>query len=169
MPYIIEDEELERNNINLTENLLEGNLIEEKNEFLAYILKLGPTLLEKSINVIEELALSNEPGIGSNSWVFSGALTETGKPILSNDMHLGVQMPSIWYEIHLECELENNEKIYNASGFSFAGIPGIINGHNDYIAWGDTNLGSDVQDLYMWKRLIHIILMSIYTMVNGRV
>lgn len=88
-------------------------------------------------------------GIGSNSWAISGELTSTGEPLLANDPHLGVQMPSIWYEIGLHCAPQGEACPYNLTGFSFAGDPGVIIGHNDRIAWGFTNLGPDVQDLYI--------------------
>ena len=89
--------------------------------------------------------------IGSNNWVISGQLTATGMPLLANDPHLGVQMPSIWYEIGLHCVNQNDACPYNVTGFSFAGAPGVIIGHNDQIAWGFTNVGPDVQDLYIEK------------------
>lgn len=90
-------------------------------------------------------------GIGSNNWVISGALTATGKPILANDPHLGVQMPSIWHQVGLHCEPRTADCDYDVTGFSFAGVPGIILGHNDRIAWGFTNVGPDVQDLFIEK------------------
>ncbi len=89
--------------------------------------------------------------IGSNNWVISGQLTTTGMPLLANDPHLGVQMPSIWYEIGLHCVNQNANCPYNVTGFSFAGAPGVIIGHNDRIAWGFTNVGPDVQDLFIEK------------------
>ena len=90
-------------------------------------------------------------GIGSNNWVVSGALTGTGKPLLANDPHLGQQMPSIWYQVGLHCEPKTADCGYDVTGFSFAGVPGIIIGHNDRIAWGFTNVGPDVQDLFIEK------------------
>ncbi|MBC8446336.1 MAG: penicillin acylase family protein, partial [Chloroflexi bacterium] len=90
-----------------------------------------------------------EEGIGSNSWVIAGNRTETGMPLLANDPHLGIQMPSIWYEIGLHCEPVGPECPYNVVGASFASTPGVIIGHNDHIAWGVTNLGPDVQDLFI--------------------
>jgi penicillin amidase len=87
---------------------------------------------------------TNGPQIGSNSWVLGGARTTTGKPILANDPHLGPTMPSIWYQIGLHCACG-----YNAAGFSFSGVPGVVIGHNDRVAWGFTNLGPDVTDLYL--------------------
>jgi penicillin amidase len=82
-------------------------------------------------------------GQGSNQWVVDGSRTETGKPLLANDPHLAVSLPSIWYECHL-----------NAPGIGVAGValpfsPGVIIGHNDRIAWGFTNTEGDVQDLYL--------------------
>jgi penicillin G amidase len=88
-------------------------------------------------------------GIGSNSWAISGSRTATGMPLLANDPHLGIQMPSIWYQAHLECKPITDACPYNVAGFTFAGVPGIIIGHNDRIAWGFTNIGPDVMDLYI--------------------
>jgi len=89
--------------------------------------------------------------IGSNSWVISGKKTDTGKPLLANDPHLGIQMPSIWYEIGLHCVSNDADCPQDLVGFSFAGVPGIVIGHNARIAWGFTNVGPDVQDLYIEK------------------
>jgi penicillin G amidase len=83
---------------------------------------------------------------GSNNWVVSGDKTESGKPLLADDPHLSLGTPSIWYQMHLE------SPEVNVSGVIFAGIPGIILGHNEQIAWGVTNTGPDVQDLYIEKR-----------------
>lgn len=83
---------------------------------------------------------------GSNNWVVSGEKTASGYPILADDPHLSLATPSIWYQMHLEAP------DLNVSGVIFAGIPGIILGHNDQIAWGVTNTGPDVQDLYIEKR-----------------
>lgn len=83
---------------------------------------------------------------GSNNWVVSGTKTASGKPILADDPHLSLSTPSIWYQMHLEAPT------VNVSGVIFAGIPGIILGHNEQIAWGVTNTGPDVQDLYIEKR-----------------
>lgn len=80
---------------------------------------------------------------GSNNWVVSGDKTKSGLPLLADDPHLGLSTPSIWYQMHLQSPEQN------VSGVIFAGIPGIILGHNDEIAWGVTNVGPDVQDLYI--------------------
>jgi penicillin G amidase len=89
--------------------------------------------------------------IGSNSWVISGTLTATGKPILANDPHLGSQIPSIWYQIGLHCQPRTDTCPFEVAGFSFAGVPGVVIGHNDRVAWGFTNNGPDVMDLYIEK------------------
>ncbi|HET9908082.1 MAG TPA: penicillin acylase family protein, partial [Anaerolineales bacterium] len=88
-------------------------------------------------------------GIGSNSWAISGSRTSTGLPLLANDPHLSIQMPSIWYQAHLECKPVSEACPYNVAGFTFAGVPGVIIGHNQRIAWGLTNVGPDVMDLYI--------------------
>lgn len=80
---------------------------------------------------------------GSNNWVLSGDLTQSGKPLLADDPHLGLSTPSVWYQMHLQSPEQN------VSGVIFAGIPGIILGHNEEIAWGVTNVNPDVQDLYI--------------------
>ena len=81
----------------------------------------------------------------SNNWVVDGTMTTTGLPILCNDPHLGQAAPSIWYECHLVAG------DIDAIGASFPGTPGIVIGHNQYIAWGVTNAPSDIEDLYIEK------------------
>ncbi|MGC2698005.1 MAG: penicillin acylase family protein [Candidatus Angelobacter sp.] len=80
---------------------------------------------------------------GSNNWVVSGAHTVSGKPLLSNDMHLPHRVPSVWYELQL------HSGDFNIEGFSLPGLPFISVGHNQRIAWGFTNLNPDVQDLFI--------------------
>jgi len=101
--------------------------------------------------LIDDLLGPRTAEIGSNNWVVSGDLTASGKPLLANDMHLAIQMPSIWYEVGLHCMEKTPTCPYDVTGFSFAGAPGVIVGHNDRIAWGVTNVGPDVQDLYIEK------------------
>jgi penicillin amidase len=108
------------------------------------------SLLTNIKNVTSVMGPSSSE-IGSNNWVISGSRTATGKPFLANDMHLSEQMPSIWYEIGLHCTPKGPNCPYNVVGFSFAGVPGVIVGHNDRIAWGFTNVGPDVLDLYIEK------------------
>jgi len=81
--------------------------------------------------------------LGSNNWVVSGDHTATGKPLLANDTHLELSVPSIWYQMHLTCPG------WNVQGFSLPGAPLVVIGHNDRIAWGFTNNGASVQDLYI--------------------
>ncbi|WP_375507224.1 penicillin acylase family protein, partial [uncultured Nostoc sp.] len=107
--------------------------------------------ITKPMMALEELIGPTGIGIGSNNWVISGQRTVTGKPILANDPHLGVQIPSIWYEVGLHCTPKSAECPYNVTGFSFAGMIGVIIGHSDRIAWGVTNVQSDVMDLYIEK------------------
>jgi len=87
------------------------------------------------------------PG-GSNNWVVSGAHTVSGKPLLSNDMHLQQQMPSLWYEAQLEITGSSSTPL-DVAGFTLPGLPLVLVGHNQRIAWGVTNLGADVEDLFI--------------------
>jgi penicillin amidase len=89
--------------------------------------------------------------VGSNNWTISGKRTTTGKPLLANDPHLGIQMPSIWYFNSLHCQPVSAECPYDVTGASFVGMPGVVIGHNARIAWGVTNVGPDVQDLFLEK------------------
>jgi penicillin G amidase len=83
------------------------------------------------------------PVNGSNDWVVSGAHTVTGKPLLSNDMHLGHQMPNLWYEAHLHAG------DFDVAGVTLPGMPYVVVGHNQRIAWGFTNVGPTVTDVYI--------------------
>jgi len=89
------------------------------------------------------------PGVGSNNWVVGPAKSATGKALLANDPHLGVQMPSIWYMNALHCRVVSIACPYDVAGVSFPSAPGIVLGHNARIAWGVTNTGPDVQDLFV--------------------
>lgn len=80
---------------------------------------------------------------GSNNWVIAGSRTATGKPILADDPHLGTSIPSIWYLAELQGDT------LHAIGSTFPGLPAIVIGHNERVAWGVTNVGPDVQDLYI--------------------
>jgi penicillin amidase len=80
---------------------------------------------------------------GSNGWVVGGERTASGKPLLANDTHLNLALPSVWYEAHLE------GGDYRVTGATFPGLPGVLVGHNERIAWGVTNGLIDVQDLYI--------------------
>ena len=93
----------------------------------------------------------NGQGIGSNSWVVAGKNTITGKPLLANDPHLEASLPSVWYQMGLHCRAISSKCQYDVSGYTFAGMPGVVIGHNQNIAWGMTNSGVDVTDLYLEK------------------
>ena len=92
---------------------------------------------------IEGLPVEDPAVNGSNDWVVSGAHTVTGKPLLSNDMHLGHQMPNLWYEAHL------HSGALDVAGVTLPGMPYVIVGHNQRIAWGFTNVGPTVTDVYI--------------------
>jgi penicillin amidase len=91
---------------------------------------------------LEMVGLYAEQLAASNNWVISGKNTADGKPILANDPHLAPTAPGIWYLAHL------SSPTLRVSGVAIPGVPGIILGHNENIAWGATNVGPDVQDLY---------------------
>jgi len=84
-------------------------------------------------------------GNGSNNWVVGGSKTKSGKPILCNDPHLGLNLPSLWFEVQI------STPTHNTYGASFPGSPAVIIGFNDSIAWGVTNAGRDVIDYYDLK------------------
>jgi penicillin amidase len=88
------------------------------------------------------LGLNAEDLAASNNWVVSGKRTASGKPLLANDPHLPPSAPSIWYMVHLSAPG------LRVAGVTAAGAPGVIIGHNERVAWGLTNLGPDVQDVY---------------------
>ncbi len=113
----------------------------------------GPSILAGlSSSSVEELLtldsfLQDQLGlrgidVGSNNWVVSGKWTASGLPLLANDPHLGTRIPSIWYLVELQ------GPTLHVTGATFPGLPGVPIGHNDQIAWGVTNMGPDVQDLY---------------------
>jgi penicillin amidase len=82
---------------------------------------------------------------GSNNWVVAGKHTASGKPLLSNDMHLGLTVPNIWFMADLSAPG------FHAAGVTLPGVPFVIAGHNEHVAWGFTALMGDVQDLYIEK------------------
>ncbi len=87
------------------------------------------------------------PGVGSNSFAVTGEHSATGGALLANDPHLAPSLPGIWYQMNLQCRQVNAGCPYSVGGFTFSGVPGVIIGHNDNIAWGFTNNGADVADL----------------------
>ncbi|WP_406394472.1 penicillin acylase family protein [Streptomyces sp. NBC_00887] len=107
--------------------------------------------LSETLDEIPALLGPNGSGIGSNSWVVSGKYTTTDKPLLANDPHLAPQLPSLWYQMGLHCRVPSETCRYDTAGYTFSGMPGVIIGHNADIAWGFTNLGADVTDLFLEK------------------
>ncbi|MFZ0807641.1 MAG: penicillin acylase family protein, partial [Candidatus Sulfotelmatobacter sp.] len=98
---------------------------------------------EVQAEVQEDVLGLDRPVNGSNNWVVSGAHTTTGKPLLCDDPHLGHQMPNLWYEAHLRAgEMD-------VAGATLPGVPFVIIGHNQKIAWGFTNVGPTVTDVYI--------------------
>ncbi|HYP06299.1 MAG TPA: penicillin acylase family protein [Bryobacteraceae bacterium] len=97
------------------------------------------------VNQIFPVRSGAEEAPGSNGWVISGKRSTTGKPILANDPHLQYTFPATWYMAHLQAP------DLNVEGVTVPGLPGIVIGHNERIAWGITNLGFDVQDWYQEK------------------
>lgn len=93
--------------------------------------------------------LGRGDGVGSNSWVVSGEHSATGSPLLANDPHLGISQPGIWAQVGLHCREITDDCTLQTSGFGFSGVPGVVIGHNADIAWGFTNLGPDVTDLFL--------------------
>lgn len=100
--------------------------------------------LKNGLVTAEEYSKAN-PENGSNNWAVAGSKTKTGAPILCNDPHLGLNLPSIWYEMQI------STPNFNAYGASFPGAPSIIIGYNDSCAFGFTNGGRDVRDYYEIK------------------
>ena len=94
---------------------------------------------------LERIGLNTDALAASNNWVISGSRTTTGKPLLADDPHLRASAPSIWHMVHLSAPG------VRVAGVTSPGVPGVIIGHNDRIAWGFTNVGPDVQDLYIEK------------------
>lgn len=111
----------------------------------------GKTALRQAQEALDAVPalLGRGNGIGSNSWVVSGTHTTTGKPLLADDPHLAASLPSVWYQTGLHCRTLSSTCPFEVSGFTFAGMPGVIIGHNSKIAWGFTNLAPDVTDFYL--------------------
>jgi penicillin G amidase len=106
------------------------------------------TAADQAVNSLPDLVGSTD-GIGSNSWVVGGELTASGVPLLANDPHLQVSMPGVWTQVGLHCTKVSASCPFDVAGFGFAGMPGVVIGHNARIAWGLTNLYPDVTDFYL--------------------
>ena len=107
-------------------------------DFSALYRQLAP-----AAQALLEISPPTEEAVGSNNWVVSGALSETGKPLLANDPHLGLQAPSLWYLAHVATPSGNTV------GGTLPGLPFIVLGRNDSLAWSMTTTNSDTQDLFV--------------------
>jgi penicillin amidase len=94
---------------------------------------------------LQQVFLKPDEGNGSNNWAVSGSKTKSGKPILCNDPHLGLNLPALWFEMQI------STPSFNAYGATFPGAPSVIIGFNDSCAWGFTNAMRDVRDYYEIK------------------
>lgn len=122
--------------------IVPGNFVGEP------LVKLYPPVIYDSINFSNnEVVPASKPDKdnGSNNWAVSGSKTRSGAPILCNDPHLGLNLPSLWFEMQI------STPNFNSYGVTFPGSPSIIIGFNDSIAWGVTNGGRDVRDYYEIK------------------
>jgi len=96
----------------------------------------------KKVDFLFPVRTGDEISMGSNAWAISGARTASGKPLLANDPHLQTAVPGLWYQVHLKTPQ------VDVAGVQLPGLPGVLIGHNQRIAWGMTILHYDVQDLY---------------------
>jgi penicillin G amidase len=103
---------------------------------------------DKAVSAIPRV-LGGGEGIGSNSWVVGGDLTASGLPLLANDPHLKVSMPGVWTQVGLHCNAVSPSCPFDVTGFGFAGMPGVVIGHNARISWGLSNMKPDVTDFYL--------------------
>jgi penicillin amidase len=106
--------------------------------------------LDSGLRTLPQL-IGHGAGVGSNSWVVDGRHSSTGAPLLANDPHLGISLPGVWYQMGLHCNRITAACPFDVTGFTFSGLPGVVIGHNQQVAWGFTNLGPDVSDLYLEK------------------
>ncbi|KGM10729.1 penicillin acylase family protein [Cellulomonas bogoriensis] len=105
---------------------------------------------ERALDALPTLVAQGE-GRGSNSWVVSGEHTASGSPILAADPHLALSAPGVWTQMGLHCREAGEQCPFEVSGFTFAGFPGVIVGHNADLAWGLSNLGADVTDFFLHR------------------
>lgn len=107
-------------------------------------------LLEVAAGLRHTIALATGGAnlAGSNGFVVAPSLSATHAALLANDPHLGISMPSLWFLVGLHCQPVGSQCPYDMAGAGFPGVPGIVLGHNQSVAWGLTNVGPDVQDLF---------------------
>ncbi len=143
-PVIIPSEELD-----YLEDVEESVVAEIGADEFQYLLDLRKVLSDAEVvpPLLADMGFFSSGG--SNSFAISGENTTTGTPLLANDPHMGVNMPALWYEIGMHCVEKNEDCIYDFRGFSLPGVPGILIGHNDRIAWGLTNAAFDAEDVFI--------------------
>jgi penicillin amidase len=129
--------------VDLTSALSNSSLSDARDSSSSSSAPSAEEILPSVRNFLRESGSEIRHGLGSNNWVVSGAHTASGKPLLANDTHLELSVPPIWYELHLTAPG------WNVKGLTLPGAPMVVIGHNDKIAWGFTNNGADVQDLYI--------------------
>ncbi len=128
----------------------------EPPEPAARVVPTGPQLaalraVHRVVDRVPDLLGAHGSGLGSNSWVVGGQHTKSGLPLLANDPHLGPTLPSVWTQMGLHCTTVGADCPFDVAGFTFSGVPGVVIGHNQDIAWGFTNMAPDVTDLYLEK------------------
>lgn len=121
-----------------------GTIYEKQKVFPVAPANVDTAYLNKHDLAVNEYS-KPDPENGSNNWAVSGSKTKSGAPILCNDPHLGLNLPSLWYEVQI------STPTFNAYGVSFPGAPGVVIGYNDSCAFGFTNGGRDVRDYYEIK------------------
>jgi len=131
--------------VDYTSEVVRGNLVQRVgSEKALEILEEEIISLPPELKNLSQFEISTSPEFqGSNNWVISGDKTDSKKPLLANDPHLEINIPPIWFEIHLK------SPAMDVMGVSLPGAPFVIIGHNESIAWGTTNSAADVQDLYI--------------------
>ncbi len=128
----------------------------EPSQSAARVVPTGPQLaalraVHQVVDRVPDLLGPHGSGLGSNSWVVGGQFTRSGLPLLANDPHLGPTLPSVWTQMGLHCTTVGPDCPFDVAGFTFSGVPGVVVGHNQDIAWGFTNMAPDVTDLYLEK------------------
>ena len=118
-------------------------------DFAAFYRGLGALktsgLADQAGALVAHAPMKPEEGMGSNNWVLGGSRSETGKPLLANDPHLTLEAPALWYFAHLSTK----DGALNAIGATLPGVPGVVLGRNQHIAWGWTNTNPDVADFFI--------------------
>ena len=145
-PPIVPDEELDY--LNLEARTFPPYEAAFSDSDLEQIAALGTQALENYDRAALDIYGAGVTG-ASNSWVIGPELSASGEVLLANDPHMGKQIPALWYEVGMHCVDKSDACLYELRGFSLPGVPGILIGHNDRIAWGLTNASYDAEDVYI--------------------